>query len=91
MSETIQPVREREITVKSTGVTWRVIVTLWEDQMWTIFAESLDAEFTTYQYDPLWEGDHEPTEQEIIDLLDERIEADNDSAWESQVRRFYSV
>ena len=90
MSEIIQPVSERQTKIKAVGITWDVTVTLWEDQMWTAYAISLDAEFTTYEYDPLYEGDHEPSDDEIIDLLDGRVESDSENAWESYLSNYYS-
>jgi hypothetical protein len=89
MSEIIQSVSERETTAKVWGITWKVVVTLWEDQVWTIFAESLDAEFTSYTFDPLWEGDHEPDDKEVFDKLDEAMQIEAETRWESFLSSYY--
>lgn len=91
MGEVINPVRERTTTVKCWDIDWSVTVTLWEDGQWTIFAEGGDRWRGVSQYDPLWEGDHDPTDEEISTLLEAQLEAEAESAWESRCEKFYSA
>lgn len=84
MSEIIQPVSERTTTVKCWDIDWSVTVTLWEDGVWSIFAEGGTRWTGVRQYDPLWTGDHDPSDEEVFDALDAQMQSDAESAWESR-------
>lgn len=78
--------------IEASGMKWEVVVTKWDDGVYTVHAETKDQmPYHHYVYDPLWEGEHHPTSEEITEMLDEQVEHDSESAWESVVHNYYSA
>lgn len=76
--------------VDSIGTTWFVALTECEDgSAWAYASFPSSAVPMDFEFDGL-EFDRTPSIAELIERLEGEEEARNDSAWESQMRNFYS-
>lgn len=74
------------------GDAWTVTVTQWADG-WTVVDATLPDGFWgmgPHNLDELMAGDTVPTADAIVRAIEDRVEADEDTAWENLQSNYYS-